>query len=61
MDYSSIDTIHLGWYIVYIEALQVILNKYCISFSEARFDLANSVNPDEMPHNAAFHEAFTVN
>ena len=27
----------------------------CISFSENSFILANRVDPDEMPHNVAFH------
>ena len=27
----------------------------CISFSEDHFGIANSVDPDEMPLNAAFH------
>ena len=49
-------TIRSGWSIVFIEVSQVIISKkYCSSFSEDRFILANSVDPDEMPHYAAFH------
>ena len=29
--------------------------KYYISFSEDLFCVANNADPDEMPHNAAFH------
>ena len=57
----KLDIIKSGWLenIVYIEGLQVIISKkYCISFSEDRFILANSVHPDEMLHNAAFHLCF---
>ena len=51
-----LDTIHLGWSIVYIKGSQVIIsNENCISFSEIVFVLANSVDPDEMLHYAAFH------
>ena len=37
---------------IYTDWSQVI-----IPFSEDCFVLANSVDPDEMPHNAAFHMA----
>ena len=51
------DTVKPGWSIVYIEWSQVIISKkYCISlFLKADFLLANSADPDEMPHYAAFH------
>ena len=45
------DIINLGWSIVYIQASQV-----CISFSDDIFVLANSVNPVEILHDAAFHQ-----
>ena len=49
-------TVHLGWSIVYIEGLQVILFKNIIFISlKIDFVLANSAEPDEMPHYAAFH------
>ena len=51
------DTINLGWFIVYIERSQVIIsNINLISFSEDCFSLSNSVDPDEMQHDAAFHQ-----
>ena len=56
-----IDTINLGWSIIYTEGLQAIVSKqYRNSFSEEKlivFILANSEDPDEMPHYAAFHLA----
>ena len=57
MDSSfSYDTINLGWSSVYIEGLQVIISKKnCIYFSKMRLILANSHDPDEMTHHAAFH------
>ena len=33
----------------------IIYITYCISFSEDQFCPANSADPDEMPHYAAFH------
>ena len=59
-----LNTINLGWSIVYIEGKQekqamitkTVSYNNCISLSEDRFCLkANIVDPDEMPHNAAFH------
>ena len=45
----------MGLSIVYIKESQVIISKYnCIYFSEYCF-IANSVDPDEMLHYAAFH------
>ena len=42
---------------VYIEGSQVILFSQNIVFHSLKivFALANSADPDEMPHNAAFH------
>ena len=48
------NTISLGWPIVYIEGSQVIISKDCISL-KIFFVLANSVDPGEMLHYAAFH------
>ena len=45
-----------GWSIVYIEGSRVVFSKkYCISFSEDGFVLANHADPDEMPHYVALH------
>ena len=41
-----------GWSIVYIEWLQFILVFHSLKIA---FVLANSVDPDEMSHDAAFH------
>ena len=49
------------WCIVYIEGSQVIIppppqkKKNVFLSLKADFVLAYSVDPDEMPHNAAFH------
>ena len=43
-------TINLQLSIVYIEGSQVI-----IAIKQLVFVLANTVDPDEMPHDAAFH------
>ena len=49
------DTVKPGWSIVYIEGSQVIIPKKIIFLSlKIDFALANSVNPDKMPHYAAF-------
>ena len=50
------DTVKSGWSIVYIEGSQVIISKN-IEFLSLKIDfvLANSADPDEMPHYAAFH------
>ena len=44
--------------IVYIEGSQVILSKKIIIFLSLKIDyvLANSADPDEMPHYSAFHQ-----
>ena len=45
-----------GWSIVYIEGSQIIIfKKYCISFFEDQFVLANSAAPDEMLYHAVFN------
>ena len=56
MEFSiKFDTVKSGWSIVSNEGSQFKQVKYYISFSEDRFVLANSADPDEMPHHAAFH------
>ena len=62
MDFPiKLHTISSGWSIVCIEGSQVIIPQpqkiYRISFSEDLIDfvLANSADPDEMQHHAAFH------
>ena len=50
------DTVKSGWFIVYIEGSQVIISPKNIFLSQKiNFALANSVDPDEMLHYAAFH------
>ena len=53
----KLHTIKLGWSIPYIEGSQVIILKKIIVFLSLKIDfvLANSVDPDEMLHYAAFH------
>ena len=49
------DTVKSGWSIVYIEGSHIIISKKNIFLSlKINFALSNSVNPDEMPHHAAF-------
>ena len=58
MEFSiKLHLIKSGWSIAYIEGSHdIISQKYCISFSKPSLsDLANSADPDEMPHYAAFH------
>ena len=43
------DTVKSGWSVVYIEGSQVIISL------KIDFVLANSEDPDEMPHYAAIH------
>ena len=57
MDSSTwYDTIHLGWFIVHKKGSQVSFpNNDVISSLKLLSILANSADPDEMPHYAAFH------
>ena len=50
------DTVNMGWSIVYIEGSQVIFfpNKIAFFTLKIVFVLANSVDPDEVPH-LGFH------
>ena len=51
-----IDAVILKWSIVKIKESQVTISKLnCNFFSEDHFGLANSLDPDEMPHYAAFN------
>ena len=43
-----------GWSI-YIEVSQIIISKNPRIYLKIDFVLANSADPDEMPHHAAFH------
>ena len=53
MDSSfSFDTLNLGQSIVHIKGCQVI------GFKNDLFTFTKSVDPDEMPHNAAFYQDF---
>ena len=51
---GKVDTIKSGWSVVYIEKLQVIIYKKCISL-KIDFALANSADLDEMPPYTVFH------
>ena len=57
MDFPThIDTIGMGLPIMYFKGSQVELSKLgCISVHENYLFLANSADPDEMQHYAAFH------
>ena len=60
MEYPiKVHKIKSGWSFVYIEGLQVIIikKKTIIKLLSLKIDfvLANSADPDEMLHNAAFH------
>ena len=48
--------LYLGWFIAYNEGSQVIIPNYnWISFSDNNLSfLANSVDPEKMPHHEAF-------
>ena len=49
-------TIKTGWSIVYIEGSKVIISpKILYFFLRICFVLANSADPDKMPHNVVFH------
>ena len=62
MEFSiQLHTNKSGWSIVYIERTQVIISPKNIFLSlKITFVAANSADPDEMPHNVAFHLVFTV-
>ena len=51
------DTVKSGWSIIYIEGSQVIILKnFVFLFLKTHFVLANSAGPNEMLHDAAFHQ-----
>ena len=52
-----LDTMYLGWFIVLIKGTQVRTFKLRYTSVQITFMLANSTDPDEMPHLAAFHLA----
>ena len=54
---KKLDTVNSGWSIVYIEGSQVIISPKKFPFFSLMIDfvLANSADPDEMVHEAAFH------
>ena len=63
MKYSLwFDTMNLGWSIVLsIEECQSLISNKIVFFSlKIVFVSANSADPDEMLHYAAFHLGFTV-
>ena len=49
------DIVMTGWSLVYIEGSQVIIFKKIFLSLKIYFVPANSADPDEMPHDAAFH------
>ena len=50
------DIVKSGWFIVYTERSKVIISKNITFLSlKIYFVLANSADPDKMPHYAAFH------
>ena len=50
------DGVTSGWSILYIEGSRLIFSNQNVFLSlKIVFVLANSVDPDEMPHYAAFH------
>ena len=55
MDFSiKLHIIGSGWFIINIEGSQVMISKNIVflSLKINNFVLANSADPDEMPHNA---------
>ena len=62
MDFPiTFDTFKSGWAIVYIEGSQHNFPNNSIFLSlKIVFVLANSADPDEMPHYVAFHLVFAV-
>ena len=58
MEFSiKLDTVKLGWSIVYTEGSQVIISNFFFLFLSLKMDfvLANSAEPDKMQHYVAFH------
>ena len=57
MEHSiKFDRVKPGWSIVYVEGSHVIiLKKYIFLSLKIDFVLANGSDPDEIPHDAAFH------
>ena len=57
MDFSiKFDTFNSGWSIVYVNGSKVIISKEEFYFTlKIYFLIANSPDPDEMPHSASFH------
>ena len=50
------DTVKSGWSIVYIEGSHALVSKLNVFlYLKIDFVLANSADPDEMPHYVAFH------
>ena len=59
-DFSTkFDIVKSGWSVVYIEGSHVVISK-CIVFLSLKTDfaVANSADPEEMPHHVAFHLGF---
>ena len=56
MEFSiKFDTIKSGWFNVYFKWSQVTVSKTVFLSLKIDFVLANSADPYEMPHYAAFH------
>ena len=57
MDFPiQINAIRIGLSIIYFKGSWVRISKLCcISVPEDCYDIAKSVDPDEMQHSAAFH------
>ena len=57
MEFSpQLHEIKSEWSLIYTEGSQVtFFPKYCISYLNVNFVIANSADPGEMPHYAAFH------
>ena len=50
------ETMSLGWFIVYMKGSQARFSKLgCTAFPEEDSYQTNSTDPDELPHNVAFH------
>ena len=56
--HAYFDTISMGLPIVYFKGTKVEVSKlWCISVNEVLLIIANSADPNEMQHCAAFHQA----